>query len=408
MKIIYLHQYFNTPDMAGGTRSYEMARRLVAQGHEVHMITSGNPARGFPSGRWRQSEEAGIHVHWVSVAYDNKMGYLRRLRAFFEFALRAGPKAVSLGGDIVFATSTPLTIALPAVYASWRLKIPMVFEVRDMWPDVPIALGVLKNPLPVRAALWLEKFAYRHSSQIVALAPGMGEKIVAKGYPAGKVHIIPNGADFSLFRIGPEPGMEIRRRLAWLGDRPLITYIGTVGPVTNVGYLAQVAAEAWKLDPDIRFAVVGDGKDKVNVRKMAGKLGVLDRNFFMFDAIPKRDVPVWLSATDLAVILISGPRIVWQDSVNNKFFDALAAGRPVANNFEGWSALLARDYGAGLILDSQDHKGAAETLVKTLRDRAWLNQAGRKANELGRSMFDRDMLAEKLEAVLMTAVRNRR
>lgn len=408
MKIIYLHQYFNTPDMAGGTRSYEMARRLVAQGHEVHMITSGNPARGFPSGRWRQSEEAGIHVHWVSVAYDNKMGYLRRLRAFFEFALRAGPKAVSLGGDIVFATSTPLTIALPAVYASWRLKIPMVFEVRDMWPDVPIALGVLKNPLTVRAALWLEKFAYRHSSQIVALAPGMGEKIVAKGYPAGKVHIIPNGADFGLFRIDPEPGMEIRRRLAWLGDRPLITYIGTVGPVTNVGYLARVAAEAWKLDPDIRFAVVGDGKDKVNVRKMADKLGVLDRNFFMFDAIPKRDVPVWLSATDLAVILISGPRIVWQDSVNNKFFDALAAGRPVANNFEGWSALLARDYGAGLILDSQDHKGAAETLVKTLRDRAWLDQAGRKANELGRSMFDRDMLAEKLEAVLTAAVRNRR
>ncbi len=407
MKIIYLHQYFKTPDMAGGTRSYEMARRLVAKGHEVHMITSGNPARGFPSGSWRQSEEAGIHVHWASVPYDNKMGFSRRMKAFLNFAAKAGPKAVSLGSDVVFATSTPLTIALPAAYASWRLKAPLVFEVRDLWPAVPIAMGFLKNPFSVKAALWLEHFAYSRSDQIIALAPGMGEHVVSCGYPEGRVHIIPNGADLDLFDVGPEPGKELRKQLTWLGGRPLVSYLGTIGQANGVDYLARVAAETIKLDTEICFAVIGDGKEAASVRGKAAESGVLDRNFFMVGPVSKKDVPKWLSATDLAAITLTGPRIVWRDSVSNKFFDALASRTPVANNFEGWSALVARDNGAGIIMNPDDPRAAAAQIVKHIRDVRWLTEAGQKAYDLATSRFDRNMLAEKLEAVLTAAVRNR-
>src|SRR5690242_11088414 len=119
MRIVYLHQYFATPKMAGGTRSYEMARRLAANGHEVHMVTSrtsGDDNRAFP--RWDVEVVDGIHVHWLPVRYENRMTYRRRMVAFALFALFASHRARRLQGEVVFATSTPLTIALPAIAAT--------------------------------------------------------------------------------------------------------------------------------------------------------------------------------------------------------------------------------------------------------------------------------------------------
>ena len=138
MRILYLHQYFNTPDMTGGTRSYEMALRLVRAGHEVHMITSERTP-GIDRRGWRVEDVHGITVHWLPVRYSNRMTFARRLVAFAEFAWGAGRRAASLDTDLVFATSTPLTIALPGVYAARHHRIPMVLEVRDLWPTVPIA-----------------------------------------------------------------------------------------------------------------------------------------------------------------------------------------------------------------------------------------------------------------------------
>src|SRR6185295_8166233 len=116
MRVIYLHQYFNTPDMAGGTRSYEMARRLVAAGHEVHMVTTWREPTDKTG--WFVTSEAGITVHWLPVPYSNYLSYARRIRAFLRFAWASSRKAAALPGDVVFATSTPLTVAVPGIYAS--------------------------------------------------------------------------------------------------------------------------------------------------------------------------------------------------------------------------------------------------------------------------------------------------
>ncbi|WP_265734406.1 glycosyltransferase [Tamilnaduibacter salinus] len=132
--------------MAGGTRSYEMALRLVRKGHEVHVVTSSTDLTS-DSDKWFVETIDGITVHWLPVAYSNSMGFVRRLLAFSEFARKAGRYASKLEADVVFATSTPLTIAIPGIKASKALNAPMVFEVRDLWPDIPIALGVLKSPI---------------------------------------------------------------------------------------------------------------------------------------------------------------------------------------------------------------------------------------------------------------------
>lgn len=171
--------------MSGGTRSYEMARRFVVSEHEVHIITSRRE-KNVDFSEWLEEIIDGIHVHWLSVPYSNNMGSKARVLAFLKFAVASGVKALKVGGDVIFATSTPLTIALPAIYAANRLKKPMVFEVRDLWPELPIAVVAISNPLAIQASKQLEKFAYRNSNRIIALPPGMAEHVVATGYKKDK------------------------------------------------------------------------------------------------------------------------------------------------------------------------------------------------------------------------------
>jgi glycosyltransferase involved in cell wall biosynthesis len=398
MRIVYLHQYFVTPQMAGGGRSYEMARRLVTMGHEVHMITSDQDG-GLANSKWRETLEAGIHVHWTSVPYDNVMGNTARIRAFLAFAWRAARRAAAIRADVVFATSTPLTIALPAVYASWRLGVPMVFEVRDLWPAVPIAIGAIKSPVVKWAAIQLEKFAYRHATRIVALAPGMGNEIIATGYPAQRVVIIPNGCDLDNFS-DAIPARELRQNHSWLGSRPLLVFTGTFGLVNGMAYLVRLADALSRIDPEVRIAAVGNGREFETTRQLAVELNVLDRNFFLLGKQTKQIATAWTLAADITIALFTGPSIVWRDAVQNKFFDSLAAGKPVASNFSGWQSTLAVEAGAGLILSASSVESAARDLVRALRDRRWLEETGRAARQLAVGRFNRDVLAVDLVRVL--------
>jgi glycosyltransferase involved in cell wall biosynthesis len=401
MRIVYLHQYFVTPDMAGGSRSYEMARRLAAAGHEVHLVTSDQRAQPAAA-RWRETLEAGIHVHWTPVPYDNVMGYRRRMGAFLAFAWRAAHKAAALRGEVVFATSTPLTIAIPAVYAAWRSRAPMVFEVRDLWPAVPIAIGAIRNPLMKWAAVRLERFAYRHAARIVALAPGMRDEIAASGYPAERIAVIPNGCDLALFS-DPSAARELRSKHAWLASRPLLVFAGTFGRVNGMDYLARLAASLLRIDREIRVVAVGGGAEFERTRQLALELQVLGENLFLLGKLPKSEAAAWTVAADMTLALFTGPPIVWRDAVQNKFFDSLAAGKPVANNFRGWQSELAVGAGAGLIVSASDVDAAARDLVRALRDREWMAKAGRAARQLGAGGFNRDALAAELARVLLAA-----
>jgi glycosyltransferase involved in cell wall biosynthesis len=400
MRILYLHQYFTTPQMTGGTRSYEIARRLVNHGHEVDMVTSSRDPSPDAGRGWTETDEAGIRVHWLPVPYSNHMSYRDRLAAFARFAFAAARKASRLRADVVYATSTPLTIAIPAIRAARAQGVPMVFEVRDLWPEVPIAIGALRNPAAIAAASWLERVAYRNAAHVVALSPGMRDGVVAAGYPASRVTIIPNSCDRDLFDVGPERGLAIRAQYAWLRERPMVLYAGTLGLVNGVGYLARVAAEVARTDSEIRFVVLGGGREEEMVRRIAASLGVLDVNFFMLPSAPKASIPAWLSAATIATSVCIDIPVVWANSAN-KFFDTLAAGRPVAVNYGGWQADVLRESGAGLVLD-RDPAVAARELTRAISDTEWLQRASAAARHLAAGRFDRDRLTDQLEQILLS------
>lgn len=397
MRITYLHQYFNTPAMSGGTRSYELGRRLVKLGHEVNLVTS---ARSQARARdWYQTVEDGMTVHWLPVPYSNAMSYPQRIRAFLRFAMRSASKAAAIPSDIIFATSTPLTIALPAVYASRRRRVPMVFEVRDLWPELPIAVGALKNPVLIALARQLERFAYRNAAHVIALSPGMRDGVARAGVQDDVISVIPNAADIALFQGATEDGARFRAQHEWLRDRRLIVYLGTLGRINGVGYLARLAASVAKQDPEVRFLVVGTGGDAEAVKREAAELGVLDRNFFMLPPIPKEQVPVVLAAADMASSLfVDLPEM--RNNSANKFFDALAAGKAIVINYAGWHKDLLEQSGAGISLHGLEVETAASRVVSRLHDSGWMKAASARAFELARTEFDRDTLALQLERVL--------
>lgn len=399
MKIIYLHQYFNTPQMSGGTRSYEMARRLVSWGHEVHVVTSWRDRSSWNGQRLEVID--GINVHWIPVGYSNRMGFFSRIAAFFKFALLSAARASSLPADVVFATSTPLTIAIPGVLASWRLKAPLVFEVRDLWPEVPIALGVLKNSLMVKLAKWLERFAYRNSARVVALAPGMADGVVAAGTPSNAVSIIPNGCDSLFFTEGHENPVE---------KKLTVLYIGTIGPANGVHYIPRLADAVRRIFPSIavRFVIVGDGKCLPEVKELTEELQLSDEMVHFAGAVPKNVIPGYLAECTATIMTYDGPEVLYRDSVSNKFFDSIAAGKLVFANFEGFSTLIAKEAGAGEILPRDDLDEAARKLMGILMDKELILRARMEAAKLAHNTFSRERLAKMLEAVLMQSIQDRR
>lgn len=402
MRILYLHQYFTTPSGSGGTRSYEMARRWADAGHDIQIVTSRTDAQRA-SWKWERQQVGAFDVHAASVPYSNSLGFTARIRAFAQFAALAGPKAAALGGDVVLATSTPLTILIPGFYAARRLGIPLVFEVRDLWPTVPIAVGALRNPILKTLALQLERAGYRKAARIVLLSPDMVEHVIHSGGDADRIVVAPNACDVALFQ---DCRLGARRFLARHPElrRPRrVIYAGALGEINAVDYLADIARYAEPLAGDLDFIVAGDGRQRAAVEQHARAIGVLGRNFWMLPKMPKRDVVGLFGAAIAATSMFSDLPEMWANSAN-KFFDALAAGLPVIINYRGWQADLVRRERCGLVLPARDAKRAAIDLVDFLNDENRVARAGEAARSLADREFHRDVVSRQVLEALQAAV----
>lgn len=405
MKIIYLHQYFNTPEMSGGVRSFEMARRIVAKGHTIEVVTSLRDQNSSWKG-WKTTSENGITVHWYSLKYSNHMSYPERIVAFFLFAFVATIKAMKLKGDVIFATSTPLTISIPAIFAAKYKKIPMIFEVRDLWPEVPIAIGALKNPILICLARILEAWAYKHSDAIVTLSPAMKAGVVARGYSPDKTAIIPNASDNDMFKSIESETQAVRFKRKWLGSDPFLIYAGTIGRINGISYLAELASELMILKSKVKILIVGDGVEVEQVRHKAIEYGVYENNFFMEPMIPKNEIsPILSAATMASQIVIDLPEA--RANSANKFFDALAAEKPVFINHGGWLHDLVVAKNCGFSAWGFEINDAAKKLDQLMNDPQWLAETAKNSSALAHECFDRDFLASRLLSVFSLVLEGR-
>ncbi len=381
MQILYLHQFFITRAGVGGTRSYEFARRFVASGHRVRMVTAG-------TGR---SSVDGIDVVGVPGAYSDYMSATassnrERMLAFSRFAV--GASVAAMRGprpDVIYATSPPLTIALPALAAAARWRAPLVFEVRDLWPEAPIQMGALGNPRLQRAARALERRVYRRARRVIALSPGIQDGVIATGVAPERVVLVPNASDLDLFR--PSPPVT--------GERFVVSYFGTMGEANDL----TAAIEAARLLPDVSFVLMGDGKHRAELERTAPP-----NVEFPGAASGKAEVAALAARSGACLTFFKDVPVLATNSPN-KLFDTFAAGRPAVVNMDGWMRQLVEDNDAGVYVPAGDAGELARRLA-WLRDHPEEGERmGRNGRALAEREFDRDRLAARALEVLEEAAR---
>ncbi|HPF40658.1 MAG TPA: glycosyltransferase family 4 protein [Phycisphaerae bacterium] len=363
MHIAYIHQHFQTPQDKGGTRSYEMALRLIAAGHKVSMISGTMEDVGERIGISGESMKVvvdGIDVHYINAPYANKLSFWQRVAVFRLFARRAQRVVESLKPDLIFATSTPLTVGDPARKAARRLGVPFVFEVRDLWPELPIAMGIIKNPVMKRYLRRMERRIYHAAAHCIALSPGMKEGIVETGYPADNVSIIPNAADLELFK--PDRSLPQEK---WIGDASACRFVfsGAHGEANGLDSLIDAAIELKRRgESGIQFVCVGYGKLKPRLIERSKAEGVGDW-FIWADPMPKRELARLLPTFDVGLMLLKNIPAFYRGTSPNKFFDYIASGMPVLNNYPGWLAGMIEENGFGKVTPPEDAKAFADACV---------------------------------------------
>jgi glycosyltransferase involved in cell wall biosynthesis len=395
LHILYIHQYFATPRGSTGTRSYEFARRWVAKGHRVTMLTSTTSltSEDLAQARGRFFKKFvvdGINVLALAVPYRQQMSVFKRCLSFLAFMQLALIMALLIPKvDVIYATSTPLTIGIPAIAAKWFRRKKFVFEVRDQWPESVVEVGILRNKFLISIMMWLEKFIYKNASAIVAVSDGMAEDI-AKVAPKGKhICVIPNGADLDLFRPDID-GIEIRQKRNW-DDKLILVHAGTMGKVNSLGFVID-AARKLKEYKDVLFLLIGQGSGKSDLENKIKEFGLT--NVEIIPPVPKKQLPPFLAAADIAMV-IGCLQISEKHASANKFYDGLAAGKPMLLNYYGWQGKLLEDNAAGLGCKLCDVDEFAEKVLYLNSRRDELNEMGRNARRLAEEMFDREKLASK-------------
>jgi glycosyltransferase involved in cell wall biosynthesis len=394
MKILYFHQHFTTPEGAGGIRSYEMAQNLIQKGHEVLMVcgsyqgAESGLAVSFKRG-YRRGMVNGIDVLEFELPYSNSDSFLRRVGLFIRFALKSVKVAFTEKYDLLFATTTPLTAGIPGVFARWLRGKPFVFEVRDLWPELPKAMGVIKNPIVLKLMSILEWVSYRSAHRCIGLSPGIVDGIKRCGVADDRVTMISNGCDLDLFS-----DVEAKR-VDDVADNDLIAvFAGTHGVANGVDAALNAAQILKNRDRlDIKLCFIGSGKLKPDLIQHAQK-DKLDNCIFI-DPVPKRELAEYLKGADVGMQLLKNVPAFYYGTSPNKFFDYIATGLPVLNNYPGWIAEIVEENSCGFVVPPHDPAAFADALESAADDRAELIKMGNNARVLAEKKFDRKHLADE-------------
>ena len=395
MNVLYFHQHFSTPSGSTGIRSYEMAQRLLKHGHQVTMVCGsyGGGETGltldFIKGR-REGVVDGIHIIEFDLAYSNADGLIKRAGTFLKFALKSIGIALTHKYDVVFATTTPLTAGIPGIFARWLRGKPFVFEVRDLWPELPKEMGVITNPLVLAAMSALEWCSYRSAHRCIGLSPGIVEGIKKRGVKASKVEIVPNGCDLTIFADNVHPW-----RPDGVADTDLMAvFTGTHGQANGLDAALDAAVELKKRGRhDIKLVLVGQGKLKESLQARAKKEG-LD-NVIFHPPVNKSKLAELMKGADIGLQLLANIPAFYYGTSPNKFFDYISAGLPVLNNYPGWLAGMINDNNCGYAIEPDNAQAFADALVDAADNKGRLPVMGDRALALAKRDFNRHNLADK-------------
>lgn len=395
MNVIYFHQHFSTPRGSAGIRSYEMARRLIARGHKVTMVCGSygggeTGLRGSFQGGRRRGLVDGIDVIEFNLTYSNTDGFIRRAKTFINFALRSIWLAMTERYDVLFATTTPLTVGLPGIVARWIRGKPFVFEVRDLWPELPRAMGVIRNPVILWVMGVLEWASYRSANRLIGLSPGIVDGISRRGVARDCIASVPNGCDMSIFANSAQSWRPSQIEQTDF----MAVFAGTHGIANGLDAVLDAAAEIKRRGRnDIKILLIGQGKLKPQLESRANREGLT--NVVFHDPVNKVQLAGLMASADLGLQILANVPAFYYGTSPNKFFDYIASGLPVLINYPGWLAEIIDEHQCGFAVEPDNPVAFANALEQAVVNRSALKIMGQKGLMLARGRFERHALADK-------------
>lgn len=388
-KLLYIHQYFKTPQEGGAIRSYYLAKGLVKKGFEVEMITSHNQSV------YTTKMIDGIKVHYLPVPYRNEMGFLQRIRSFILFVQKAKKLAFSIEGvEKAYITSTPLTVGSIGLYLKKKKHIPFIFEVRDLWPKAPIEMGVFRNPLIKKWLYDYEKKIYKAADKIVALSPDMRDW-VKEVVPNKDVFMVPNMADCEFF----QPELKDPKLIEFYhANEPfVITYLGSIGQTNHLEFLLDIAELSKAKDLHINIKIVGQGS-RLNQIKLAAYEKRLS-NIEFISHQNKEGVKRILNVTDATYVSFKDVSVLGSNSPN-KLFDSLASGKLTIVNTTGWTKTLVEKYKCGFYANPHNPEHFIDLIQPFLTKKDLLEKYKKNARSIAEKLYSKRLQVEKIAGIL--------
>ncbi|MDO9551474.1 glycosyltransferase family 4 protein [Rhodonellum sp.] len=414
MNIILIHQYFLEENDPGGSRFNEMAQTWIDNGHQVTVIAgmvhynASNKKEEY-KGRWiskkKQGEVTVIRTH-VSESYNsNFIGRLWGYLSFMFSSLYAGLFFAKEKYDVVLVTSPPLFVGFSGYLISRFKRIPLVFEVRDLWPESAIDTGVLQNGPIIKMAFWFEGFIYKKANLINVLTPAFRDKLILeKGVPSEKVIMIPNGADF---RMSDEllhnfDAESLRQELNWQ-DNFVITYVGAHGVANHLEQLFD-AAELLK-ETNVLFVLIGMGMRKPFLIEECERREL--KNVIFFDPVPKVEIFKYILASDMGASVLKNVD-TFKTIYSNKTFDYLSCKKPVLMAIDGVSRELIEKAKAGSYVIPENAQSYREVILGYLNNPERLAIEGENGLKFVKENFDREVLSTRYLHLIQEKVLNGR
>ncbi len=399
MHILLIHQAFASIEEGGGTRHYEMAHYLSEAGHHVTIIAS---PISYLSGkakkkiRWKEVEAVNSNITIIRAFTYKALhrSFFHRIINFLSFMISSffiGLQTKNV--DLVWGTSPPIFQGVTAWALSGLKGVPFLFEVRDLWPEFAVDIGILKNKWIIHASEWLEKFLYSHSDLIMVNSPGFVNHVKQRG--AKTVEIVPNGVDTGMF--DPQNnGLGFRQKYHLDNNKFIVLYAGAHGMANDLDTVLD-AADILRTDERISFVLIGDGKDKPKLIERAQAMHL--SNVIFLPIIPKTEIPEALAAAN-ACIAILKPIESFKTTYPNKVFDYMAAGRPIILAIDGVIREVVEKAQAGIAVppgNPMEIAKAVLALVDNSQKCAIMSVSGRDHVE---KYYNRAELTKKLVSIL--------
>ncbi|MCY7356422.1 MAG: glycosyltransferase family 4 protein [Rudanella sp.] len=406
MHILLIHPYFLPPGAAGSIRWNEIARHCVSAGHRVTVLAgsvdylTGKQYETTGKQIDTESLESGIRVIRVPMSSRYDRGRWGRLWAYWTFfwnSLWAGLVNVVNDVDIVLATSPPLTAGMTGLLLAQLRRRPLVLEIRDLWPDAPVQMGYLSNPVLVRMAFGLERILYQQAAHIVTLTPAFENVLMStKNIPPSRCTTISNGADNELTDtalVGFDRSHF--REENYLNNHFWIIYAGAHGPAN--GLCAVLDAAETVQDQPVGFLLIGDGSQKAHLQAQATRRGLTNIRFL--PAMPKPDVLRWIAAADAGLVIMQ-PLPIFQTMLSAKLFDYIACGKPVLTAIDGLTRQLAEQHGFGLFLDPMNPTSWYKQICLYIARPTLISEHGNNGLTYARKTANRTLLAHRYLTIL--------